>query len=117
MLFVIDPASPEPIFEQLLHQIRAQVLSGKISKGTRLPAAKELANTLDINLHTVLHAYRQLADEGVISLGRGRGAIVSIGAISEDTHQQLETVVAKAKAEGLELSSVISHIKEIWSKK
>ncbi|MBX3311724.1 MAG: GntR family transcriptional regulator [Microbacteriaceae bacterium] len=117
MLFVIDPTAAEPIFEQLLHQIRAQAMSGKIAKGTRLPAAKDLAETLGINLHTVLHAYRELAAEGVISLGRGRGAVVNIDPLPEAIGKKLENVVAQAKAEGIELNAIISLTKEIWSEK
>lgn len=117
MLFVIDSKSDEPIFEQLLHQIRAQVVSGKITKGSRLPAAKDLAETLGINLHTVLHAYRELATEGVISLGRGRGAVINIDPASQIVHKGLRTSIDQAKKEGLDLNTVLSLTKEIWNEK
>lgn len=42
-----------------------------------LPAARDVAATLDINLHTVLRGHRKLSGEGVIELRRGRRAVVT----------------------------------------
>ena len=77
MLLTIDPASPEPLFEQLAAGIRAQIIAGDLRPGERLPAARELGESLDVNLHTVLRAYQGLRDEGFIELRRGRGAVVA----------------------------------------
>lgn len=77
MLFRIDPTSDEPLFTQLAGQVRVAVVGGELIPGTRLPSARELAASLDINLHTVLHAYQDLRDEGLIELRRGRGAVVA----------------------------------------
>ena len=73
MLFRIDPTSAEPLFAQLAGQVRGAVLRGELTPGTRLPAARDLARSLEVNLHTVLHAYQDLRDEGLIELRRGRG--------------------------------------------
>ncbi len=77
MLIRIDPGSEVPLFDQLAASIRASAITGRISSGERLPAARELAESLDINVHTVLRAYQVLRDEGLIELRRGRGAIVT----------------------------------------
>lgn len=65
------------LFTQLAGQVRVAVVGGELTPGTRLPSARELAASLDINLHTVLHAYQDLRDEGLIELRRGRGAVVA----------------------------------------
>lgn len=77
MLFRIDPTADEPLFQQLARQVRAAVIRGELSRGDRLPAARDLARSLEVNMHTVLHAYQDLRDEGLIELRRGRGALVA----------------------------------------
>ncbi len=77
MLFRVDAISNDPIYEQLADQIRVAILQGALKPGDKLSPARELATALEVNLHTVLHAYQILRDEGLIELRRGRGAIVS----------------------------------------
>jgi GntR family transcriptional regulator len=77
MLFRIDPSSDTPLFEQLSASVRAEAAAGKLPPGERLPSARELASALGINLHTVLHAYQDLRDEGLVEMRRGRGAVVT----------------------------------------
>lgn len=76
MLWQVDPSAPAPLFEQVAASVRAEMAAGRVGRGDRLPAAKDVAGSLDINLHTVLRAYQLLRDEGLIELRRGRGAVV-----------------------------------------
>lgn len=77
MLFRVDPTADEPIFAQLVGQVRLAVATGRVRAGERLPAARDLAESLDVNIHTVLKAYQELRDDGLIELRRGRGAVVA----------------------------------------
>jgi len=77
MLIRIDPSSSRPLFAQVASAVRAEVVAGRLSPGDRLPPARDVAAALDINVHTVLHAYQDLRDEGLIELRRGRGATVT----------------------------------------
>lgn len=77
MLIRIDPESTTPLFEQVAAAVRADIAGGRRVAGDRLPAAKEIAGALEINVHTVLRAYQLLRDEGLVDLRRGRGAVVT----------------------------------------
>jgi GntR family transcriptional regulator len=99
-LYSIDLASPVPLFDQLASNIRSQVMVGDAVTGERLPAARELAESLEINVHTVLRAYQILRDEGFIELRRGRGAVVTQR--SQD-YAQLATDIARVVAEAQRL--------------
>ncbi|MFZ2964949.1 MAG: GntR family transcriptional regulator [Rhodoglobus sp.] len=115
MLLTIDPASGVPLFEQLAAGIRAQVIAGSVVSGERLPAARELAESLDVNVHTVLHAYQLLRDEGFLDLRRGRGAVVT--ARAHDYAQlagDIERVVAEARRLEIGPSALGALIREAY---
>ncbi|MBK8023605.1 MAG: PLP-dependent aminotransferase family protein [Chloroflexi bacterium] len=74
---VLDRDSEEPIYRQLIRFIRAQVDSGAMPAGTRLPASRDLAQQLDISRISVVNAYAELRAEGYLSAHAGRGTFVA----------------------------------------
>jgi DNA-binding transcriptional regulator YhcF (GntR family) len=74
MLISIDPDDPRPIYLQIAAAIKQQRYAGQLTPGDELPSVRELAEALGVNLHTVRHAYRTLADDGVVRLGLARRA-------------------------------------------
>jgi GntR family transcriptional regulator len=78
MVFLrIDPNDPVPLGAQIVRGIRLAVGQGRIAPGERLPSARELAATLQVNFHTVRKAYGELEADGVLEFQRGRGTFVS----------------------------------------
>jgi len=75
MLLTIDHGDTTPLYEQLAVAVRQALAEGAIVDGERLPSARELADQLDVNMHTVLRAYSVLSEEGVLKVRRGRGAV------------------------------------------
>lgn len=78
MLISVDPTRGGPLYGQLASALRAAIVDGRLAYGERLPAARRLADDLDLNVHTVLRAYRMLRDERLIELHPGRGAVVVV---------------------------------------
>lgn len=116
MLFSVDPSAPEPLFGQLAASVRSAIIEGQLGPGTRLPAARELADSLDINLHTVLRAYQELRDEGFLDLRRGRGAVVTDRAYDYERLEQLiRDVVAESTRLGLTPHALNALIREAFA--
>jgi 2-aminoadipate transaminase len=72
----IDPALDEPIYQQIFDQIVAQIRSGRLAPGARLPPTRALASRLGTHRNTVVHAYEHLGSAGFVSTGVGRGTFV-----------------------------------------
>lgn len=71
MRITIDESDPEPVFSQLIRQIREAVSQGELKPGTPLPTIRQLAMDLRINPNTVAKSYGLLERDGVIET-RGR---------------------------------------------
>lgn len=65
-----------PIYKQIVAQLRYMIESGQLADGDRLPSARALADSLDINRHTVARAYGELRDAGMVQSHR-TGMIIS----------------------------------------
>ena len=76
MLITLDTSSPVPVYTQLVAALTRSITDEETPAGARLPSTGELAEALDLNRNTVLRAYRQLRDRGLVELRRGKGATV-----------------------------------------
>ncbi|MCL4150959.1 UNVERIFIED_CONTAM: hypothetical protein GTU68_038389 [Idotea baltica] len=77
MLLRIDPHSSQPLHDQLAGQLRKAIADGDLAAGEKLPAARGLAESLGVNVHTLLRAFQTLRDEGLLEVRRGRGTLVT----------------------------------------
>ncbi|MFE4452835.1 GntR family transcriptional regulator [Streptomyces sp. NPDC056796] len=77
MLFRVLPGSPVPLGEQIAACVRGAIADGTAAPGERLPPAREVAESLGVNVHTVLRGFQRLRDEGLLELRRGRGAVIT----------------------------------------
>jgi GntR family transcriptional regulator len=96
MLWNLDPASREPLVEQIASAVRRALAVGELEPGERLPPARELAEVLDVNANTVLAAYRGLRDEELVEFRRGRGVRVVPALDAADVARRALTDAARA---------------------
>lgn len=109
MLIQVNPGSGEPLFTQIARSIREQAAGGTLPARTRLPSARDLAEQLDVNPHTVLKAYQLLRDEGLVELRRGRGAILTSQATRmADLTVPVDQLLAMADAAGIGVEGVVA---------
>ncbi|MEE4024734.1 GntR family transcriptional regulator [Gordonia sp. PKS22-38] len=117
MLIRIDPNSRMPLFEQVAASVRGAIAHGEVAPGERLPPARELSASLDINLHTVLRAYQLLRDEGAVELRRGRGAIVTGSAPDRaELVDAIDRLVALARRLDIPPAVLTTEIEERWTR-
>lgn len=113
MLVRLDPASEAPIFAQIAASVRADAAAGRLRSGDRLPSARDVADALGVNLHTVLRAYQDLRDEGLVDMRRGRGAVVTDAAAPlADLYDDIAALAVRARALGLSPDTLASLMKE-----
>ena len=70
----------QPIYRQLRDRVVAMILDGVLDEGDPLPSVRTVAAEYRINPLTVLKAYQQLAEEGLVDKRRGLGMFINAGA-------------------------------------
>lgn len=79
MIIRLNPSSGVPIYLQIVEQIRHSIEVGALVEGDQLPAIRTLAEELVVSPNTVVKAYDDLEQEGLIRLRHGAGAYVEKG--------------------------------------
>ena len=108
MNMIINHMSMDPIYEQIIAQIKAQIIDGTLEKGAVLPSVRTFAKDLKISALTVKKAYDLLEEEGLIVTVHGKGSFVSEASQSQmkearqkETEADLEEAVRKGRMRGL----------------
>ncbi|MCK6445481.1 MAG: GntR family transcriptional regulator [Planctomycetes bacterium] len=116
----IDPASPEPIFEQIVFRVKNAVAQGELGGGDRLPSVRELARDLAINPNTVARAYETLEAAGVIVRRQGAGCFVSergSGLATSERRRRLDELVDRLVTEGFHLGYGARELRDALSER
>ena len=77
MNFRVNPTATQPLYLQLTQQIRHAVDTGVLQPGDMLPGIRTLAEQLIVSPNTIVKAYSDLENEGVLEMRRGSGAFVA----------------------------------------
>jgi GntR family transcriptional regulator len=118
MQISIDERLPEPVFLQLITQIREAVKSGKLKPGAPLPTIRELAGELQINPNTVAKAYGLLERDAVIETRGRKGSFVHLNGKKHsklDLGSQATSVLAQSVAALREAGLTDSEIRNAFT--
>ncbi len=74
---ILDRESIVPLYRQIYEGLREAILTGTLPESTRLPPERTLAERLNVNRSTIVHAYRDLAADGLIEQRVGSGSRVA----------------------------------------
>lgn len=75
MRFQLDLS--QPLYEQVLDQVRSSIARGEIALGEKMPSVRDMAHALKINPNTVMRAYQELERDGLTETRRGQGTFVT----------------------------------------
>jgi len=115
-LFAIATGSSDPIYRQLVEQVKRLVAAGQMAPGDGLPSVRDVAQALALNPMTVSKAYGLLEMEGVLTRRRGLGMEVAAQAGSAQSAQEraallrptLERAAMEARQLELDSDTVVS---------
>jgi len=77
MNIIISNSSQEPIYEQIVKQIKNMVIRGELAENEMLPSIRSLAKDLQISVITTKKAYEELENDGYIVTVQGKGSFVA----------------------------------------
>ena len=108
MIFKLNPSAGQPLYLQLMQQVRHAIETGVLQDGDLMPGIRTLAEELVVSHNTVAKAYTELEHEGLLELRHGSGAYVSAkrGVKSRAervrlAQQRVRELVASLNAEGM----------------
>jgi len=104
---------PTDLHEQVAAEIRRAIANGDASPGERLPSALDLAAVLRVNRKTVLRALRQLRDEGLLEVRRGRGITVVATPEQGELNSRVRELVEFARRHGLRRDELVDRIRAV----
>lgn len=118
-LFVIDPASQVPPFQQLHDAVIAAIAAKRLAPGAQLPTVRGLAAHTGLAANTVASAYRSLEAAGVVE-GRGRaGTFVQLGVGGDPLETEARRIALDAaralRGIGIERDHAVALIAEAYA--
>lgn len=76
-MFQLNYQSHKSVYEQIVDNIKEQIMTGVLKENTQLPTVRELSQLLTINPHTVQKAFQTLDQQGYIYTIANKGTFVS----------------------------------------
>ncbi|QSX04817.1 GntR family transcriptional regulator [Sedimentibacter sp. zth1] len=121
MNILISNSSDKPIYEQIVSQIKACIISGELKDNDALPSMRLLAKELRISVITTKRAYEELEKEGFIVSVTGKGSFVAaknINLIKEEAlkyiEEEMSKIIEKSNLCNISFEELIEMFKTIY---
>ena len=104
MNLIINNSSQTPIYEQIVDQVKEQIIRGNLKEGNALPSVRAMAKELRISALTVKKAYDALEQEGYVVTVHGKGSYISnikLEELRREVEKDFETAIRKGKRSGM----------------
>lgn len=118
MRIILNNSSMVPIYEQLMDQIKNEIISGSLAENEVLPSVRALSAELRISALTVKKAYDRLEEEGFVITVHGKGTYVAatdrqlaLEARKKTVEDAFASAVQKASAVGFTKDDILEILK------
>src|ERR1700722_19298491 len=108
MSFRLTPTTGQPLYLQLMQQIRHATETGALQDGDQLPGIRTLAEKLVVSPNTIAKPYSKLEHEGLLELRQGSGAFVGvkrrIRSLADSVHvarRRIRVLIDRLRDDGL----------------
>ena len=111
-----------PIYQQIADAFRQDILAGKVKQGEYLPSIRGLAKELKISVITIMKAYEQLEEEGLVTAIQGKGFCVNAqdSQMLQEEHlrrveDSLTEAIKAARMAGISKTEVMKTFDLLWN--
>ncbi|MDE5697285.1 MAG: GntR family transcriptional regulator [Lachnospiraceae bacterium] len=109
MNLIINHTSMQPVYEQIVCQVKDRIMHGELMEETMLPSVRTLAKDIKVSALTVKKAYDQLEAEGFVVTVHGKGSFVACANQAQmleekkkEVESEFEQTIRKARSCGME---------------
>lgn len=119
-LFSINTGSTEPIYRQLVEQVRRRIASGQLVAGQEIPSVRELAQALAVHPMTISKAFGLMESEGLLERRRGLPMVVAAqhrrAQSARSRVELLRPTLERAAAEARQLELPADQVVELFQR-
>lgn len=124
MHIILNHSSMVPIYEQLMEQIKSEIIRSTLAEGEGLPSVRKLAGELRISALTVKKAYDKLEEEGFVATVHGKGTFVlasdkqlAVEARKRTVEEEFDKAIDKAIAIGMNQKEILELVELLLDEK
>jgi len=114
MRIILNNTSMVPIYEQLMDQVKREIINGSLKENESLPSVRALSSELRISALTVKKAYDRLEKEGFVVTVHGKGTYVAatdrelaLEARKKAVEDDFAAAIEKARAVGFSKNDIL----------